>query len=272
MSTDEQFNKDNENSKVIHFMEEVEPALTKAKNENKLLVILCENGPSTNNNTDTINNNSNNEIWNDSSIIQLLTNNAICLRVYSDSISYEHFVAVYPVFILPTIYFINSSNGKALKILWGDQITQHNVLTSIDDCFKSMNQQDNVNSDNNSNNNVVDNNDNIAINNNNNNINNDDLKVEPNNEPFSSSDIATMQALFSLVNDNNNYASNNVNTNFNNNILLGNGNNNNNNPQDTNNNNNNSKSDIKNLTKTQQKLAEIRSRVQQQKKSKRCVC
>eukprot|EP01084_Bolivina_argentea_P048501 89366_1 len=105
----------------ISFIQQVEIALTKAKSENKILMVLCE----TEQNMEHI------SIWNHPRVVESVQNHAICLLIHNETLAFKQFTALYPVIAFPTMYCINPQNGQVLQCKYKDQITLDTVCESI---------------------------------------------------------------------------------------------------------------------------------------------
>ena len=116
-------------AETVHFLEQIESAVADAKAQSKVLMVLCDND----NHLSQMK--INKQLWQDETIIRLLTNYAVCLRVSINSVGFQHFTSIYRVSICPTVYFINSNNGGALQVIIGRDITHENILRAIESCI-----------------------------------------------------------------------------------------------------------------------------------------
>ena len=60
---------------------------------------------------------------------------AICIKLQAASQSFKQFSQIYPVILVPAIYFINSENGTNVETTGGD-IDKAKILASIDKAFE----------------------------------------------------------------------------------------------------------------------------------------
>ena len=62
---------------------------------------------------------------------------AVCIKVQNGTQPCNQFSALYPVILVPSIYFINSQNGQNIETT-GGQADKDKVVTSIDKAFKGF--------------------------------------------------------------------------------------------------------------------------------------
>ena len=124
-----------EGKATLSFIEQVEAALNTAKQTNKLLLVLCERLHS---NSESLSR----EVWNDSKVIDAARQNAVCLLIREQTLSFQQFTVLYPVIAFPTVYVIHPSNGQVLQCLFrAEQLNVDAVIACITECAIKLKQQ-----------------------------------------------------------------------------------------------------------------------------------
>ena len=102
------------------------PAIQQAKSMKVLFIVVIhgeENDENSNNFMD---------LMDDSSVAGLLTKDTcVAIKLKHESEGCKQFNALYPVVLIPSIYFIDSSNGIDVEVTGGAQITKERLLQSI---------------------------------------------------------------------------------------------------------------------------------------------
>ena len=72
------------------------------------------------------------DLMNDTEITSLLTkDNCVALKLKYETESCKQFSALYPVVLVPSIYFIDSSNGVDVEVTGGHKMTKERLIESI---------------------------------------------------------------------------------------------------------------------------------------------
>ena len=117
-----------EKGEEISFIEQVSTALTTAKSDNKLLMVLCENAQELNG-----------QIWNHPDMVTSIKKHAVCLLIRAQTLAYTQFTTLYPVVQFPTVYMINPHNGQVLQCNFKtEHINVESILTNIDLAYQKM--------------------------------------------------------------------------------------------------------------------------------------
>ena len=63
--------------------------------------------------------------------------NAICIKLQNSTQACNQFSALYPVILVPSMYFINSQDGKNIETT-GGSVTKDNIIESINKAFEGV--------------------------------------------------------------------------------------------------------------------------------------
>jgi hypothetical protein len=106
------------------------PAIQKAKSLKALFVVVIHG--------DDENSNLFLDLMNDTEVTSLLSpDNCVALKLKHESEGYKQFNDLYPVILVPSVYFIDSSNGVDVEVTGGLQVTKDRLIQSIKKAFAS---------------------------------------------------------------------------------------------------------------------------------------
>ena len=101
-------------------------AIQKAKSLKALFVVVIHGEDDNENSTQFL------DLMNDDEVTSLLTkDNCVALKLKYESEACKQFSALYPVVLVPSIYFIDSSNGVDVEVTGGQKMTKERLLESI---------------------------------------------------------------------------------------------------------------------------------------------
>ena len=63
--------------------------------------------------------------------------NAICIKLQNSTQACNQFSALYPVILVPSMYFVNSQDGKNIETT-GGSVTKENIIESINKAFEGV--------------------------------------------------------------------------------------------------------------------------------------
>ena len=99
-------------------------AIQKAKSLNALFVVVIHGGDE--------NSNLFLDLMNDPEVTSLLSqDHCVALKLEHESEGYKQFNDLYPVILVPSVYFIDSSNGVDVEVTGGLQMTKDRLVQSI---------------------------------------------------------------------------------------------------------------------------------------------
>ena len=101
-------------------------AIQKAKSLKALFVVVIHGEDDDDNSRKFL------DLMNDDEVTSQLTkDNCVALKLKYESEACKQFSALYPVILVPSVYFIDSSNGVDVEVTGGQKMTKERLLESI---------------------------------------------------------------------------------------------------------------------------------------------